>query len=34
MENKTIVPIRREFLTRAKKALEDFLFDRTRRLLK
>ena len=34
MENKTIVPIRREFLTKAKKALEDFLFDRTRRLLK
>lgn len=34
MENKTIIPIRREFLTKAKKALEDFLFDRTRRLLK
>ena len=34
MENKTIIPIRREFLTKAKKALEGFLFDRTRRLLK
>ncbi|MGP1570498.1 MAG: LytR/AlgR family response regulator transcription factor [Eubacteriales bacterium] len=34
MENKKIIPIRREFLTKAKKTLEDFLFDRTRRLLK
>lgn len=34
MENKTNVPIRRDFLTKAKKALEDFLFERTRRLMK
>lgn len=34
MENKTNIPIRREFLTKAKKTLEDFLYKRTRRLMK
>lgn len=34
MENRTNVPIRREFLTKAKTALEDFLFERTRRRIK
>ncbi|EHL13200.1 hypothetical protein HMPREF9629_00500 [Peptoanaerobacter stomatis] len=34
MENKTNIPIRREFLIMAKKALEDFLFERTRGLMK
>lgn len=33
MENKTNIPIRREFWSKAKKVLEDFLFERTRRLM-
>ena len=34
MGNHTNIPIRREFLAKAKKALENFLFYRTRRLMK
>lgn len=34
MENKINIPIRREFWSKAKKALEDFLFERTRGLMK
>ena len=32
MENNTNVPIKRELLTKSKKALEDYLYERTRRL--
>lgn len=34
MENKINIPIRREFLTKSKKALENFLYERTRGLMK
>ena len=34
MENKIGIPIRRELLSKAKNALEDFLFERTRRLIR
>lgn len=34
MENGVNIPIRREFLTKAKNALEDFLYRHTRRLMK
>ena len=34
MEDKTKIPIRRELINKAKNDLEDFLFERTRRLIK
>lgn len=34
MENNTNVPIKRELLTKSKKALENYMYERTRRLMK